>query len=102
MINKFYDLATMQPKVPATVQSHYELLKHKASECVGCHACESRYPFRVPIAERMEKNSQIVWILMHSHYKQLSLFPTLIFILIKYDFLSVDQTDVSVLLEMYI
>ena len=24
MINKFYDLATMQPKVPATVQSHYE------------------------------------------------------------------------------
>ena len=26
MINKFYDLATMQPEVPATVQSHYELL----------------------------------------------------------------------------
>ena len=24
MINKFYDLATMQPEVPATVQSHYE------------------------------------------------------------------------------
>ena len=36
MINKFYDLATMQPTVPATVQSHYELLKHKASECIGC------------------------------------------------------------------
>ena len=27
MINKFYDLATMQPEVPATVQSHYELLE---------------------------------------------------------------------------
>ena len=24
MINKFYDLATMQPEVPATVRSHYE------------------------------------------------------------------------------
>ena len=24
MINKFYDLATMQPEVPATMQAHYE------------------------------------------------------------------------------
>ena len=31
MINKFYDLATMQPEVPATIQSHYELLGHTAS-----------------------------------------------------------------------
>ena len=52
-INKFYDLATMQPEVPASVQSHYELLAHKASECIGCQACESRCPFGVPIAERM-------------------------------------------------
>ena len=59
MINKFYDLATMQPKVPATVQSHYELLEHKASECIGCHACESRCPFGVPIAERMEKTAKL-------------------------------------------
>ena len=42
MINKFYDLATMQPEVPASVKSHYELLKHKASECIGCQACEAR------------------------------------------------------------
>ena len=59
MINKFYDLATMQPKVPATVQSHYELLEHKASECIGCHACEARCPFGVPIAERMEKTAKL-------------------------------------------
>ena len=59
MINKFYDLATMQPTVPATVQSHYELLKHKASECIGCQACESRCPFGVPIAERMKKTAEL-------------------------------------------
>ena len=59
MINKFYDLATMQPTVPATVQSHYELLKHKASECIGCQACESRCPFGVPIAERMKKTAKL-------------------------------------------
>lgn len=59
MINKFYDLATMQPEVPATVQSHYELLEHKASECIGCQACEARCPFGVPIAERMEKTAKL-------------------------------------------
>jgi len=42
MINKFYDLATMQPEVPATIQSHYELLGHTASECIGCHALSVR------------------------------------------------------------
>ena len=55
MINKFYDLATMQPQVPATIQSHYQLLEHTASECIGCHACEARCPFGVPIAQRMEQ-----------------------------------------------
>lgn len=59
MINKFYDLATMQPKVPATIQSHYELLEHKASECIRCQACESRCPFSVPIAERMKKTAEL-------------------------------------------
>ena len=59
MINKFYDLATMQPAVPQTVQSHYGLLEHQASECIGCHACEPRCPFGVPIAERMTKTAQL-------------------------------------------
>ena len=59
MINKFYDLATMQPEVPATVQSHYELLDHHASECIGCHACESRCPFGVKIADRMQKTAAL-------------------------------------------
>lgn len=59
MINKFYDLAAMHPEVPATVQSHYELLEHKASECVGCRSCEQRCPFEVKIAERMEKAAEV-------------------------------------------
>ena len=59
MINKFYDLATMQPQVPATIQSHYQLLEHTASECIGCHACEARCPFGVPIAQRMEQAAKL-------------------------------------------
>ena len=58
-INQFYDLATMQPAVPATVQSHYEALEHTASECIGCRACEARCPFGVPIAERMQKTAEL-------------------------------------------
>ncbi len=55
MINKYYDLASMQPEVPATVRSHYQLLDGHASDCIGCRECEPRCPFGVPIAERMEK-----------------------------------------------
>lgn len=59
MINKYYDLAAVQPEVPATIRSHYELLEHHASECVSCHACESRCPFGVPIVERMRKAKEL-------------------------------------------
>lgn len=53
MINKYYDLASMQPSVPATLKEHYLSLDHKASECLGCGACEERCPFDVKISERM-------------------------------------------------
>ena len=59
MINKFYDLATMQPEVPAAVKSHYEALEHTASACIGCQDCESRCPFGVAIAERMKKTAEL-------------------------------------------
>lgn len=59
MINKFYDLAAMQPETPATVRAHYEALEHTASECIGCRACESRCPFGVKIAERMKKTAAL-------------------------------------------
>ncbi len=55
MINKFYDLAVQQPKVPESVLSHYKALPHTASECIGCQSCEERCPFGVGISERMAK-----------------------------------------------
>lgn len=55
MVNKYYDLATMQPEVPTGVKAHYQALAHRADECIGCESCESRCPFGVKIAERMRK-----------------------------------------------
>ena len=49
----------MLPEVPATVQSHYELLEKTASACIDCHACESHCPFGVKIAERMKKTAEL-------------------------------------------
>ena len=53
MVNKFYDLATVQEKVPESIKSHYLSLDHLASECIGCKSCESRCPFSVKIADKM-------------------------------------------------
>lgn len=57
MVNKYYDLATMQSQVPATVKAHYLALEHHAGECVGCKGCEGRCPFGVPIAQRMTRTA---------------------------------------------
>ena len=59
MVNKLYDLAVMQPKVPASLREHYLSLAHHADECIGCRGCESRCPFGVPVAERMEKTAKL-------------------------------------------
>lgn len=59
MVNKYYDLATMQSEVPATVKAHYKALEHHADECIGCKGCESRCPFGVKIAARMEKTAAL-------------------------------------------
>ena len=55
MVNKLYDLAAMQPEVPASVREHYRSLAHHADECIGCGGCESRCPFGVKVMERMER-----------------------------------------------
>ncbi len=59
MVNKYYDLAVMQPETPDTVKEHYFALEHRADACIGCHSCESRCPFGVKIAERMEKTAKL-------------------------------------------
>lgn len=59
MVNKYYDLATMQPQVPATVKAHYLALEHRAGECVGCRSCEGRCPFGVSIARRMARTAEL-------------------------------------------
>ena len=59
MVNKLYDLATMQPEVPSSVKDHYKLLKVKASDCIGCQSCEERCPFGVKIAERMQLAAEV-------------------------------------------
>lgn len=59
MVNKFYDLAIMQDSVPDSIQSHYELLDHHASECIGCKGCETRCPFSVSVAARMKKTADL-------------------------------------------
>ncbi len=59
MIGKYYDLAVVQPQVPDTVRAHYMALPHHASECIACHACESRCPFHVKVAERMKAAARL-------------------------------------------
>ena len=59
MVNKLYDLAVMQPEVPASLREHYLALEHHANECVACRGCESRCPFGVPVASRMEKAAEL-------------------------------------------
>ena len=59
MVNKLYDLAAMQPEVPATVRAHYQALSATAADCIACGGCESRCPFGVPVVERMEKAKQL-------------------------------------------
>lgn len=60
MVGKLYDLAVMQAEVPASIQGHYDELKVKASACIECHACESRCPFQVKIADRMKEAKELL------------------------------------------
>jgi len=59
MVNKFYDLAALQDQVPESVREHYRALSATASDCIGCQSCESRCPFEVKIAERMQKTAAL-------------------------------------------
>lgn len=57
MVNKLYDLATMQEEVPSTIKAHYESLSAGAKDCIACGGCEVRCPFDVPVVERMKRKT---------------------------------------------
>ena len=59
MVNKLFDLASLQQSVPDSVREHYKALEHKASECIACRGCEGRCPFEVRIADRMAKTAEL-------------------------------------------
>lgn len=59
MMNKLYDLATMQDSVPESLRAHYMDQSVKASDCIACGGCESRCPFSVSVIERMGKAKQL-------------------------------------------
>lgn len=59
MVNKFYDLASIQETVPESIKSHYLALDHQANECIGCKSCESRCPFSVNISEKMKAAAKL-------------------------------------------
>lgn len=58
-VNKFVDLALPQDTVPDTLRDHYQLLDHKASECIECGACESNCPFGVDIIGKMHEATRL-------------------------------------------
>ena len=55
MLNKLYDLATAQEKVPESIKEHYNNLKAHASNCTECGGCEERCPFEVRVIKIMHK-----------------------------------------------
>lgn len=57
-VNKFYNLTEAQGMIPETVREHYKALKHHASECVECVACEKRCPFGVHIIDGMRRAAE--------------------------------------------
>ncbi|MCI8528147.1 MAG: aldo/keto reductase [Lachnospiraceae bacterium] len=59
MVNKLYDLATMQDTVPSSVMEHYRALEKNASDCIACGGCETRCPFGVEIVEKMGKTKEL-------------------------------------------
>ena len=59
MVNKLYDLAVMQDEIPGTLRAHYNQLSANAKDCIGCKGCETRCPFGVAVASRMEKAAKL-------------------------------------------
>ena len=50
---RLYDSARLGD--PRAMKAKYDALPVKASACIGCHACEKRCPFHVPVVENMAR-----------------------------------------------
>lgn len=59
LVNKFADLCKSQGEIPETVREHYAVLEAKASDCIGCGACEYNCPFGVHIIEHMAETAEL-------------------------------------------
>ena len=59
MVNKLYDLATMQEEIPASIRAHYLSLSANGKDCLGCGGCENRCPFGVHVIEKMVEAEKI-------------------------------------------
>ena len=53
MVNKLFDLAKNQDKIPESVSQHYKNLKYNATDCIACGECEPCCPFDVAIVDVM-------------------------------------------------
>lgn len=54
-VNKYLDLALVQEGLPETLKNHYELLEHRASECIECGSCMKNCPFGVDVIAKMKQ-----------------------------------------------
>ena len=60
VVTKYLEIAALDEKnVPPSVRQHYDMLSHKASECIECGSCESRCPFNVNVIENMKKATAV-------------------------------------------
>lgn len=58
-VNKYLDLVQTQGFIPETVQNHYDILEHHASECIACGRCEKNCPFEVKIINKMKQAKEV-------------------------------------------
>lgn len=58
-VNKYLDMALLDPRAVPTLRGHYSALEHTAGECIQCGRCEQQCPFQVPIMERMRKAARM-------------------------------------------
>ena len=51
-VNKYLDLAKAGNEL---ARDHYQNLKHHASDCIECGACEKNCPFHVEVRKKMKE-----------------------------------------------